>query len=460
MMTFHDSCKRLDGETDGALSSYFTQTKAIEELAAASSEHVVAVGLKGIGKSSAFRYLTEFSIPSEDVVIGINSDKFTLHLPNKDLHYSTCRKQFEHDIVQEALRGITTHKATLARPQLKHLVSKARNEVNAYLEAVREFAGRFNGISLLGVGFTLAKADAPVLVGLRQDRDVASALETLRSICASGVRVRIVVDDPEQVFSAGRVLDTHLIGGFCLAAIRLAQAIPNLKIIALLKTHIYQPVLRDVDDMRKYPDHMSRLQWTADELVQLVERRLRATKTRWTDVFEGSEAQGQALVSNDMAKVSRNGPRDLIHHIDLALRLAGSGKLGPKELQRSRRDASVDSLGELESAYSSQYPSLGDVVRAIFRDSPQAAHDLRKMALHVQTLLIKDPDMKALSRLRWMQHQTSQTLPNLLFETGVLALECKGAWILPYEKAYTSDAFKGATTVRLVPALVDAVGNV
>ena len=52
----------------------------------------------------------------------------------------------------------------------------------------------------------------------------------------------IVVDEPEQVFSTSRELDTHSIGGFCLAALRLSEANPNLKVIPLLKTHVYYPI--------------------------------------------------------------------------------------------------------------------------------------------------------------------------------------------------------------------------
>src|SRR6266436_7547512 len=112
-MSFPDTCKRLDAGIDNRLSSYITKTKAIDALENFSSRAVIAVGLKGIGKSSAFRYLTEISKDSNEVIIGINPDKFTLHLTNRDLSYTTYRKQFEHDIVIEALRAIIERQAVL-----------------------------------------------------------------------------------------------------------------------------------------------------------------------------------------------------------------------------------------------------------------------------------------------------------------------------------------------------------
>ncbi len=454
-MSFHDSCKRLDGEIDGSLSTYITKTKAIEALEDLGSPAVVVVGLKGIGKSSAFRYLTEFGTDRPDVVIGINADRFSLHLTNRDLSYSTCRKQFEHDIVIEALRGITDHQPEFSTPKLKPLITEARSELKSYLDVAKQFTKRGGGISILGFGFTVGKKDVPVLVGLTPEARVKSSLNTLRAICGCGVKLRIVVDDPEQVFSSSRTLDTHLVGGFCLAAIHLSEAIPNLKVIALLKTHVYQPVLRDVDDLTKYPDHMVRLRWTEEELLKVIYRRLDAAGEKWQDVFRDTSA----VIKGEFASISRNGPRDLLHALDVALKNSNSGKLGKSDLEGSREAASQDSLVELGSAYSSQYPDFADVLRVVFRDSPTQSFTIKQLRKHIENLIVSNHDMIALSKLKWMQSRSSQTIPELLFETGTLALESGGKLTLPYEEGYSLDQFRKAQGVRLVPALVSAVAN-
>ncbi len=338
-MSFPDTCKRLDAGIDGGLSNYITKTQAIDALGDFKSSAVIAVGLKGIGKSSAFRYLTEINKISNEVIIGINPDKFTLYLTNRDLNYTTYRKQFEHDITIEALRAIIERQDVLQTqvPGIKPLIDTARKAQKSYLDAVKQFLGRGVGVSVLGCGLSLGKGDSPVLVGLRPEKDVQSAYDTLSDICSRGVRVRIVVDDPEQVFSASRSLDEDLIGGFCLAAIRLSDAIPNLKIIGLLKTHIYQPVLRSVDDLTRYPEHMIRLHWSPDELLELLQRRMKAERQKWTDLFEGTEADGKKLIRSELKKITRNGPRDLLRTLDLAFQKSRTGKVGGPELWKRAR---------------------------------------------------------------------------------------------------------------------------
>jgi hypothetical protein len=458
-MTFIDSCKRLDGGIDDHLSRYITRTTAIGALSDYTSRAVVAVGLKGVGKSSAFRLLTEFGKHPEEVIVGINPDKFSLHLTNKDLSYTTYRKQFEHDIVIEALRAIVDRKTVLETQfsGISPLITKAQHELTSYGKAVKKFFERDLGISVLGFGLNVGKAQSPVLVGLLPQKEVTSAHNTLADICSSGVKVRIVVDDPEQVFSASRTLDVDLVGGFCLAAIRLSNTIANLKIIALLKPHIYQPVLRSVDDLTRYSDHMTRLIWTADELLSVIQNRLDATGQKWTDVFDGSESAGKKLVKEELHSMTRNGPRDLLRTLDVAFQKSTTGKIGRTSLTAARERAAQDSLDELTSAYNALYVDFGDVVKAVFRSNAEKRFTVAELRDHIQGLMVNDHDMKALSKLKWMQSRSSQTLPELLFEVGTLALEHARKLTLPFEENYTLDGFRRADKICLAPALSGAI---
>lgn len=71
--------------------------------------------------------------------------------------------------------------------------------------------------------------------------------------------------------------------------------------------------------------------------------------------------------------------------------------------------------------------------------------------------MVNDHDMKSLSKLKWLQSRSSQTVPELFFETGVLALQYDQTLVLPYEEEYTLECFRRADSVRLVPALVAAI---
>jgi hypothetical protein len=458
-MSFADSCKRLEGGQDGQLSRYITDTEAIKALKDYKNPAVVAVGLKGIGKSSAYRALTEFGKFENEVVIGIDPNKFALHLPKKDLSYTSFRKQFEHELVVEALRSIVERAFVLEAnvSGIKTLIAEAKRHQQSYVEAVKNFLGRGGGISFAGFGFSVGKADSPVLVGLRPQEDIQAAQETLRALCRKGVKVRVVVDDPEQVFSASASLDVNLVGGFCLAAITLSHDVENLKIIALMKPHVYQPVMRSVDDLTRYPYHMIRLRWTHEELIKIIQRRLDAEGQKWTDVFEGTEASAKKMLRDELEKITRNGPRDLLRSLDAALESSTNGKASKVLLQTSRERAAQGSLDELTSAYNALYPDLGDVVSAIFRNSAEKSFTLEELRNHIQTLQMKDPDMKAVSKLKWMQAQNTKTLPNLLLETGVIAFRHANKTILPFEEQYSLDRFRKADAVFLVPALAAAV---
>jgi len=447
--------KKLDAGTDSNLGAYFARTTAIDELARFGSQKVVAVGLKGVGKTAAYRYFTEFE-KGADIVIGINPDKFLLYLPDTKLNYATTRKQFEHDLVMEALRTVTQNRSSLGKKVKKPLLDKAAGQVSSYTDKLKAAAGRFGGISILGFGFTIHHPDMPVAVGLREERDITDASNILKEICAGGVKIRIVVDDPEHVFSSSRELDTHLIGGFCLAALRLSDAIPGFKVIVLIKSHVYYPVLLDVDDLRKYPDHMGRLCWTKEELVDVVGKRLKWIGSGWTGFFEGTEKDVRQMVER-MCGYVRNGPRDLLRWIDLSNQAFKGAKISERSVSQTRNRMSLDSLGEFETAHNSSYPKIGAVLKVIFRDDPGHKYSLAELKAHIKNLLIKNSEMKALSKMTWMQFETNQSIPKLLFETGAIAFEFKGQVILPYEEGYHNENFGAASSIFLVPTFIEAM---
>lgn len=164
-----------------------------------------------------------------------------------------------------------------------------------------------------------------------------------------------------------------------------------------------------------------------------------------------------ALRIVELKNITRNGPRDLLRTLDVAFQKSSTGKIGKSELGKARERAAQDSLDELTSAYNSLYPQLGDVVSAVFRDSETRSFTIKELRSQILTLMVNDHDMKALSKLKWLQSRSSQTLPEIFFETGVVALESGGTLTLPYEEDYTLDQFRKAESIQLVPALIAAI---
>jgi hypothetical protein len=452
---FHESCKTLRSADDTRLSGYYVVTPAVQSLAEFTSTKGLAVGLKGIGKTAAYRYLAEFDTKTPDVRIGIDSNKYSLYLTNKDLKYDACRKQFRHDIVLEGLRAFTESSQQVQGRVSSSLRKAATTHVKSYVTMLGKLGANLQGmsISILGCGFTLPLASQqPVAIGLRTNKEITGALDTLRAICAEGVRIRIVIDDPENVFSATNELDVPLVGGLCLAALELAKLVPNLKVIVLLKTHVYYPVASRVDDLRGYPDHMGRLSWDEDRLASVVQDRLRWTQTEWSGVFAGGENAGRTLIREMCGKV-RNGPRDLLRWLDLILQLPGNVKASNTTVEKTRRKSSLDSLTELEAAHDETYPKIGAVLRIVFRGNWERKFALHELRSNIEGLWLKDSEMMALTKLPWMQRESPYTLPELFFRVGALALWAGKRPVLPYEDNYDVANFESSSHLSLVPAL-------
>ncbi len=456
---FHESCRELAGDRDQNLKAYVMPTATLTKLASMSSDAAVAVGLKGAGKSSAYRYLTEFDAP--DVIIALNPDTYEFALPSRNLNYAAARKQFEHDLVLEALRAIADAADRVKKQgATAAMIATAKKQVASYLDTVKRAAGRVRGLggSILGCGFTIQVAESQTSVGLLPRKDIDEARAALKAICDAGVVVRIVIDDPEHVFSATRDLDTHMLGGLCLAAIGLRRAIKNFKVVIFMKTHVYHPVALAVEDFSKYPDHMVRLTWTNAELIGMVERRLSATSLRVEDLFKAKKpSDGKQMMIEEMLPNLRNGPRDLLRWLDLALAANKDTQITSTHINSVSAKTSRDAFSEMERAHFESYPELGSVVKTIFKTTAAKEFGSRDFEEHIRNLVISDKDMQALSNIPWMQRRSSTMLPSVLFEAGALSFRKGADIILPFNESYELDDFKSASSVFLTPALRKAV---
>jgi hypothetical protein len=446
---FAESCYRLDGSTDPNLADYFTVTGVLGAVGRFDDPKALVVGITGIGKSAAFRYLADLD-ETPEITVALNPDRYTLHLPRADLNYRTCQKLFEGDLVIECLRAVTEHHGKLVGKVRARDLAGARATVDEYVKKVKSAAGRVSGISVLGCGLTVSPGKDKVPVGLTQDDGGAKAVRLLKTICGQGVRIRIVVDDPEQVFSASQQLDPHLVGGFCMAALRLSADIPRLKVIVLLKTFVYYPLLRVVTDFGKYPDSTGSLSWSEEELADVIERRADWAGVRLQDVFNGAP---RALVA-DMASEVRDGPRDLLRWVYYALQQAGEGKAGRAEVDAARDSMAAGCLTELTSSFQAEYEDLEVVLRILVAELGGKRVPLSELREHIRSVRLENDELKELGRrLQWLQRATASTLPVVLLRAGALVLESDGRQTFPYQAGYTEKALEQADKVGLVPAV-------
>jgi hypothetical protein len=450
---FIDACGKLNGGADSKLREYLEVTSTLSQLSQFNTNQALAIGMKGIGKSAAYSYLTEFG-GDADVIIGINPAHYTLNLPAREQHFSVYQKLFEEDLIFEALRAIGDKREVSAA-----LRADARSAVKPYMDRIKAVVGQLAGISALGFSISRLPAQAHEVVGLVGHAEVSRARMTLSRICSNGVRVRIVVDDPEQVFSSGPMLNAHLVGGFCLASLSISSSLPNVKMLVLLKKHIYRALISEISDLDQYPLHAGILSWSEDELVEMVSRRLTWANAKWTEVFDGPNAWGRETVKH-MAEKVRNGPRDLLHWLYLAMRKSEGRLLTQDDIDRAMTGAATVSLQVLESAFSSQYEGVASVVNAIFSPYPNLDLSPSDLERHIGEILDADPKTDMLRRrFPWLQAETPRSLLEIFLHIGVLKLTVNDRYILPYNAQYDASHLEGADTVSLVPLIASAIAG-
>jgi len=364
-MKFCDLCKQLEATLDEHLKDYYVSTECISNLKSSNKSQSIIVGYKGSGKTTTFRYLTEFE--PTDIVIAIDPNNFSLELPKTNLSWQTCSRQFENDLILESLYAIKSNK-TLFEKLPRGLQKKIKKNLPNNIDKILKVFKRGGGASVLGCGFNLNPATLEVSPGLHLLEDYKSALETLQETTEKDIKIRIVVDNPEHVFSSSFDLDIGLLGGFLLAATKMNILIKNLNVTVLIKSHVFDPIYRIVDDLHNYPDNISHLFWTPQELISMVDRRLETSEDSWETIFYNGKETGEKLIEY-MSHNIRNGPRDILRWL-LEILKEYEGKNINKTLSNNvKAKMGKDSFDALVTAHSLVYEKLDDVIKAIFREN-------------------------------------------------------------------------------------------
>ncbi len=445
------------------LEKHFVWTRAITQIRERDRQDCILVGLKGIGKTAAFRSLTEFG-QMPDVLVALSPENYALELRKSDLSAPSYSHEFEYEITLELLRKLKEVKPA-GLPQ--RTLRDASQHLKIFAAAVAQLGGRIRSVSVLGSGLSISDPNVQTVSGLTAREDALKARTTLVNACEAGVRMLLVIDDPEVVFSSSGTVDSNLLGGLCLAVGTISSLSRNLKAILLMKSHVYSPVSAAVSDRDKFQNLVVRLWFSAEELKQVVAKRINffCEEPNWQARLFGPSISAPSLEKiwgETLLPNLRNGPRDLVYWLSLACsRASEAGRefINEQDLQVTLPRASRESLETLGATYAETYPQLKKVLAAIFKTSARSVFTLRSLSSHIDNLLASDRDYQALHTIPWVAEQTSFSMPELLFRCGTLAIRDGGRWVFPYSPEYHEGTFEDADKVRLAPALVPAVGR-
>lgn len=449
------------------LGHYYLTTPAIELARVSDNLSCILSGLKGTGKTAAYRGLKEFgTLPN--IVQSISPEEYALNLPNTTLRASACSQEFEYEIAIQLLNQVIVQRKELNGELSSSLYKSAKSHITDFKKKLKNIGKKITGLNVLGCGFNLADPQRPVLSGLEGRQDELRAINTLIAICETGISMRLVIDDPENVFTASSELDKALLGGLWLAAARITRRSANLKVIVLMKTHVWDFVRTNTPDLDQYPDSDCRLSWSSELLKGLISKRLEhffdIPLDKWEETLFGGTSNSNLVNQffNILFQNIRNGPREMYRWLYLAAKRAeneGRKNITQSDLKSELRTLSYWAFNTFNTTHSEEFMDVGAVVRAIFKDDPDRERTPKALEEHIRQLILKDPEFQSLNNLKWMQSLTSDTIPHVLFRSGVVALRVEDSMILPYMEDYTEDSWRDADTVSLVPLFRIAVSK-
>jgi hypothetical protein len=438
------------------LINYFVHTNSIKKIKESKNICIVS-GLKGIGKTATFRELTEFDRNS-DIIIDISPDMYSLNLPSVDLRSVIYSNEFEFELAIELLQKFITRSELHIRIDPK-LVKEAKSHVKTFIDDLKSLGGRIKGISVLGCGFDLSDPKTKILTGLKGRNNEFAALETLKKIANAGITMRIVIDDPEEVFLSSTTVIPEILGGLWLACARLNLLSEKLHCYILMKTHIFDLTRTNTADLDKYPNSYINICWEAEDLKNLIQNRIidftKCTISEWENQLFGKIHQREKeKIYNYLFSNLRNGPRELITWIYYAFEYLETTKeehLNLESLKNTVSNLSSNSFNYFNSSNGEEFKEIGSLIKIIFENNSEKEFTKAEFTDRIRDLLFNNDDFQKLQKKHtWIQSTVSYSFAEIFFRVGALNIIDTNE-IYPFMCKYNLDSFNKAKKIKLTP---------
>lgn len=469
---FHE----LNAKKDPNLGKYIVETEPLKSLANLSSKKIIAIGKTGMGKSALYEYLTKYSNNCL-ITRGIDSPIYGISPDLSVFNYQVIRDQFIIEILIDLLNEVEKNKKALqAKGISKQTIEKTNRFLDKLFKFIKNILGKVEAGTAFGFGLTLRDPKASYLNALKDTGQIQEAGNILKELCQSGLSARVVIDDPEYVFSLTKDININIIAGLVHAAIEISKEHENIKVNVLLNRYFYDKLLHVFKHPDHYPWAYQSLHWTCDLLKTIIEERLdwamdlegKDRKVpKWKHLFSYKNENELDKIFEYLSLRVRNGPRDLLLWLGLAYEsaLQESREISLRDIKGKEKAYSSDALIYYGATYYEHYPNLVNVIGSIFETDPSKIYSAREFSNHLQELLLDNPqkpsDFSSLrENLTWLKSISIARLPALLFELGAICFgESKDLtkMILPYSEQYTAENFNSAKYVTLVPAFQPAL---
>jgi len=450
---FVDTISELDGRSDPEISSYYVETSALKRIRASSVRSIGVVGLKGSGKTTLFRLLTENLVWEPKMIrFGLSPDRseFESFVDRVNcLQFATSVRQ-----------GMALFLVRLIDESIKLLPPDERTRTGAWIKrksallkpgsGLLKLLGRFRGVSVLGCGLEIGAPEGggrSFKIHRISAEEDAGIWDLLSDFQQYGIKIRIVLDDPDRLFTHDGKSDPHLLAGYILGTNEIAKRLDFVQFVHILKSNVFHSI-REVEEIDNLPhDYFDYISWTEDELQLLVESRMKYAEVVETEIFERSLRDTVGILSHNI----RNGPRDLLRYLEIILKSDLAAKVSVATIAKCNSQFKRPARRQMEAVYAALYDAIESFLAAVFGDAATLTYpEFRSRFL---TMRLSSEPSGVDYGLEWLK--TSDRAFSALVEAGTVDVRAEQEWRKPFEPGYFQfDATAKGAEVRKTSVFV------
>ena len=450
---FLDYIRNTEARSDNDFHLYDVKTAALAQLLDPKGRAYLAIGLKGVGKSAAFKVLSTEG--NADIVHAFDAETYQISEEAKPKPTRQYVREVRGELVFQAVRDLV-HRArenpTFAATIPTDLYQRAQVLNDRLWEKIKNVVNEIGGISILGFGITRRAAGKGKKTPLGEqisNSDYNEAVGILNGLIGS-IHFRTVIDDPESLFTVSDKMNANMVAAVCIAANELTRQLPNLRTIILLKPNVFDSLLK-IDEFVSIPiDVRVRLSWTKAELKAVVRKRAEVAKFNLNEMFvPNADAVLDHIVSD-----SRTGPRDVLNRIIVHQDLVPTGKIVADELSKSADEFAKVSYEQMVGPYDSEYPELARASIILF-EGGVIEFDRDALRRRFDNMIGSNKEIVAWADQEWARN--SDKFSELLVEFGLVAIKSGDRTVLPYELDFIGMSRRSDAIFTYIPGMAPKI---
>jgi len=435
-----------------------------------SDDRFVVVGRRGTGKSALTyrlqkewrdkKYFVVVVAPDEEDVFGLRSvaAKFGATVTRVR---AAIKIAWRYAMAMEIAIQLHAHYKTQKAIQASKLMLPMFKWEKCGTNIVSRLKSTLRGCLILGE----SPEDAVSELAVRLDVNALVA-EVDSVLSGLGRKAMVIIDRLDEGYESDDI-GIGIVDGIIYGADDLRSKTKNIKSVLFLRDNIFRAIqVSDQDFTRNIEGSVLRLHWDTQELFYLVCKRLRVALA--LDI-ESDMRLWNSVTSNELhgregfrvcLKLTLYRPRDLISLLNTAFhnaRKQGRQTLIPADLLASATHISAIRYDDLRKEYSSVFPGIAEVTRAVATCGPRLKLEDGIAALDE---LAASSELSPETALHMKILGGSEEVLKTLYGIGFLGAgdEASGNYIFSHDGKRTDRLFHPGTTLLVHPCYWNALG--